>query len=106
MSEMCGGSHVNIKIKDTSGNLKHREAIKQYYKHNDVVIIVYDVGNRWSFDGVPFWLSNIRDEQQAANLGNDFSCLYYVVANKVDNDLPKSGRKVRRKRAKRFVKTY
>ena len=106
MSAMYGETTVNINIKDTSGHLKHRQAIKEQYKVNDVVIIVYDVGSRWSFDGVPFWLRNVRTEQQVSNLGNDSECLYYIVGNKVDEGMPKSRRQVRRKKVKKFIKTF
>ena len=71
------GREYNFHIWDTIGQEKYRALTKIFVKESKIVIFVYDITNRNSFDSLPFW-KKIVDE-----LLTDTPILG-VVGNKMD----------------------
>ena len=97
-------SYVQIKIKkdekeykvnlwDTIGQEKYRSLTKIFVKDSKIVIFVYDITNRESFESLPYW-KKIIDEI----LGNDVTL--GVIGNKIDLYLQE---KVKAKEGKEFA---
>ena len=57
----------------------YKSMIKMYYRGVSVAIVVYDVGDRTSFDSIETWLKDIRDKQEN-KIGTNV--IYYLVGNK------------------------
>jgi GTPase SAR1 family protein len=53
--------------------------IKMHFRGVSVAIVVYDVGDRTSFDSIETWLKDIRDKQEN-KIGTNV--IYYLVGNK------------------------
>lgn len=71
---------VKIKIWDTAGQERFRSISCQYYRGTDGILLVYDVGNRKSFEKVSSWIDQIHNETSS-----DFVCV--LIGNKIDVDL-------------------
>ncbi len=76
-----------IKIWDTAGQEKFRSLNKLYYKDSKVVLLVYDITNKNSFDALgTYWLNEIKnslgDEPILALIGNKSD----LIKNKVVDD--------------------
>lgn len=50
--EIIGLGQLNLFIWDTAGQEMYRSMIKMYYRRVAVALIVYDVGDRNSFDSL------------------------------------------------------
>ena len=70
-------SEYKVNVWDTTGQEKYRSLTKIFVKESKIVIFVYDITNRNSFDSLPFW-KKIVDE-----LLTDTPILG-VVGNKMD----------------------
>ena len=57
----------------------YKSMIKMYYRGVSFVIVVYDVGDRTSFDSIETWLKDARDKQEN-KIGTNV--IYYLVGNK------------------------
>jgi len=69
----------------------YRSMIKMYYRGVSVALVVYDVGDRASFECIGDWLKDVREKQQQRVLSHSDGsgkedCLYYVIGNKCDLD--------------------
>jgi Ras-related protein Rab-6A len=71
------GKTVRLQIWDTAGQEKYRSLASMYYKDAEVAVLVYDITNSKSFEGIKFWLSEIK-----TNVGD--SILIAIAANKSD----------------------
>ena len=85
--EINGLGQLNLFIWDTAGQEMYRSMIKMYYRRVAVALIVYDVGDRNSFESLDQWIQDVREKQQAkigetAAAGMD--CFYYIIGNKAD----------------------
>jgi len=67
-----------ILIWDTAGQEKFRSINKFVIRDSKIVIIVYSIDNRNSFQEVDFWINYTKE-----NLGND-NYIMALVANKID----------------------
>ena len=56
---------LNLFIWDTAGQEMYRSMIKMYYRGVAVAMVVYDVGDRASFECVQDWLKDVREKQQS-----------------------------------------
>ena len=69
---------VKVLIWDTAGQEKFRNIAKQYYKGANGVLLIYDVGNRKSFERLEYWISELKEN-------NKIDELYTIlVGNKID----------------------
>jgi small GTP-binding protein len=72
-----GGRAVKMMIWDTAGQERFYTIAKAYFRGALGVILVFDITDRKTFDGLPRWL---RDARQEA----DPHCTVMLVGNKVD----------------------
>lgn len=68
---------VRLQLWDTAGQEKFKSLAPMYYRSAGVVIIVYAINNKSSYESVRFWANDIRDK--AANVVK-----IVLVANKSD----------------------
>jgi len=64
----------------------YKSMIKMYYRGVSVAIVVYDVGDRTSFDSIENWLKDVRDKQQKKIGSEGTDVIYYIIGNKSDLD--------------------
>ena len=74
---MIHNAEYKINIWDTIGQEKFKSLTKIFVKESKIVILVYDITNRESFDSLPFW-KKIVDEIL------DYTPIFAVVGNKMD----------------------
>ena len=62
MKEMIVGRKNKIKLKliDTCGQEKYRALAKTYYKHADVVLFVFSMNDKESFDAINWWIESFN----------------------------------------------
>ena len=60
--ELEGLGQLNLFIWDTAGQEMYRSMIKMYYRRVAVALIVYDVGDRNSFECIDSWLNDVREK--------------------------------------------
>lgn len=71
------GRTVKMKIWDTAGQERFRSISRQYYRGSDGIVLVYDVGDRNSFEKVSGWINQIHGE-------TDSNVVCILVGNKSD----------------------
>ena len=67
------GYKINIHIFDTAGQEKFKSLIKNYFRNNNGIFIVFDLTNKKSFENINYWMNEIRSTQIGNNtviLGN------------------------------------
>ena len=55
-------SIANLKIWDTCGDEKYRAITRQYYKDAQGILLVYDITNKKSFEGLNDWYNDIKEK--------------------------------------------
>jgi Ras-related protein Rab-1A len=77
------GMDVKLQIWDTAGQERFRTIVSSYYRGAQGVFVVFDVGNRMSFDGIPEWLQNIdrlcKDDVVKILVGNKADLKHRMV---------------------------
>jgi small GTP-binding protein len=69
---------LTLNIWDTSGQERYRSLSKIYFKNSHIIILVYDITSKESFnDIINFWYNYVTE-----NLGNNL--IFAIVANKSD----------------------
>ena len=71
------GKKISLRIWDTAGQEKFKSCNKLFVKNSNIVIFVYDITSKKSFDNLNYWRSFIINE-----LGDDI--LFGFVGNKID----------------------
>ena len=71
------GKEYNLNLWDTIGQEKFRQLTKIFFNNSKIVIFVYDITNRESFEALPNWLNDV-EEQVGLNI------IKGIVANKMD----------------------
>ena len=66
-----------MKIWDTAGMEKYRSLNKLFYKKSKIIIFVYDITRKKSFDELEFWTKEIEE-----NIKNDH--VIGIIGNKID----------------------
>ena len=74
---MINNEEYNITIWDTIGQEKYKSLTKIFVKESKIVILVYDITRRETFDSLPFW-KKVVDEIL------DYTPIFAVVGNKMD----------------------
>ena len=90
-----GDSSVKVLIWDTAGQEKFQNIARQYYKGANGVLLIYDIGNRKSFQRIDFWLKELKDNNRLEEL---FICL---VGNKIDME---DKREITREEGQKYAK--
>lgn len=58
---LLDGKRVKLQVWDTSGQGRFCTIIRSYSRGAQGVILVYDITNKWSFDGIGRWLKEVED---------------------------------------------
>jgi Ras-related protein Rab-18 len=74
------GLQVKLTIWDTAGQERFRSLCASYYRGARVVIVVYDVTNKESFDNVDSWLKEANNNSILQGV------VFVLVGNKIDLD--------------------
>jgi len=73
------GRKVKMSIWDTAGQERFRTITASYYRGAQGIILVYDVSNRESFEGLPRWLEELENYVSP-------EVVKIVVGNKLDKE--------------------
>ena len=87
---------IRAQIWDTAGQDRFRAITKNYYKGANGIILIYDITDTKTFEGVKNWIEQIRDEVTR-------EVLIYLVGNKIDK---KEERKVSSEEGKKLADSY
>lgn len=87
---------INLDIWDTAGTEKFQSIQKIYCMKTYAAIIVFDVGNRDTFDSIPNWIYFYKE-----NKSRELNDMIYLVGNKIDIG---NKRKVSKEEAEEFAK--
>ena len=60
----------------------YKSMIKMHFRGVSVAIVVYDVGDRTSFDSIETWLKDVRDKQEKKIGSEGTNVIYYIIGNK------------------------
>lgn len=55
------GKRVKLQLWDTSGQGRFCTIIRSYSRGAQGIILVYDITNKWSFDGIDRWLKEVDE---------------------------------------------
>lgn len=95
-SDEVNGKTVKLQIYDTAGQEKYRSIIKQYYRGNNGIIVMFDITDIISFNNIFFWIEEIK-----RYVDNEY--VLFIVGNKSDKE---AYRKVQYETAKKFADKY
>ncbi|XP_064364309.1 dnaJ homolog subfamily C member 27 isoform X1 [Dromaius novaehollandiae] len=73
---------IKVNIFDMAGHPFFYEVRNEFYKDTQGVILVYDVGQKDSFDALDAWLAEMK--QELGPHGNMENIVFVVCANKID----------------------
>ncbi|XP_072878933.1 dnaJ homolog subfamily C member 27 isoform X3 [Chlorocebus sabaeus] len=73
---------IKVNIFDMAGHPFFYEVRNEFYKDTQGVILVYDVGQKDSFDALDAWLAEMK--QELGPHGNMENIIFVVCANKID----------------------
>lgn len=73
---------IKVNIFDMAGHPFFFEVRNEFYKDTQGVILVYDVGQKDSFDALDSWLAEMK--QELGPHGNMDNIVFVVCANKID----------------------
>lgn len=76
ITDLVSTRKVKIQIWDTGGQEVFRHITRSYYRNAACVILVYDKGNKKSYENALSWFNDVKDISP--------SCLFVLVANKID----------------------
>jgi len=71
----------NIILFDTAGQDRYRSLAKSYFNSTDIVMLIYDITNRQSFDDIERWLDDIKDKLSDWKTGH---YVIFLLGNKLD----------------------
>lgn len=92
------GNKVQLHIWDTAGQERFKSVTKHHYRGADACLLVFDISNKDSFDELPNWLAELRE-----NSGPE--CIVFLIGNKVDLDA-EAKRVVSKAEATRYAKQH
>lgn len=83
------GKLVSLEIWDTAGQELYRSLTRAYYRSSNGVLIVFDLANRNTYDGVRRWLENSRqnalDNFKSVLVGNKSDLKHDVGCAEAEN---------------------
>ena len=77
---LSSGNQLKLHIWDTGGSERFRAMLPLYYRDAQAAIIVYDVSAEKSFNGVRYWVDELRNKCDMSKL------VVALAANKCDLD--------------------
>ena len=72
-----------VTLWDTSGNDRFINLPKRYYQNADGFLLLYDINDEYSFDKIPGWIQEIKENTINNEVGKDN---IYLLGNKIDLD--------------------
>ena len=92
--QLSDGAQANLEIWDTAGQESYLSITRSYYRGTDCCLLVYDVTRRESFDHLPRWLNEAKQNASNPNL------VLMLVGNKADLE---GSRQISRAEGKAFA---
>jgi Ras-related protein Rab-6A len=71
------GQEIHLVLYDTAGQEKFRSLIPMYIREAQIILLIYDITSKDSFESIPKWFSDIL------NVKND-EAIFALVGNKID----------------------
>lgn len=71
------GENIMLQIWDTAGQERFRTITQSYYRGANAILMVYDITDRQTFEGIKYWSSDI-------SLKSDEAYIKILVGNKAD----------------------
>ena len=71
--------NIRLKLIDTGGQEKYRALAVSYFRHVDVVLFVFDLNNKSSFDSIQYWIDLFNENNNSKNIKGK-----YLIGNKDD----------------------
>ena len=68
---------VRLILYDTAGQEKFRSLIPMYIREAQIILLIYDISDRESFDSIPKWLREIMDVKNS-------EAVFALIGNKID----------------------
>ena len=87
---------IKFGIWDTAGNEMYRSLISNYYANSSLVVLVYSIENRKSFDNIQNWLNEIKDNKNS-------DTKIFLIGNKLDLE---ENRKIKEEEGETFKKVH
>jgi Ras-related protein Rab-6A len=84
---------VRLLLYDTAGQEKFRSLIPMYIRESHIVLFVYDITRKESFDSIPKWFSDVLDIKSN-------EAVFVLIGNKIDLE---NERKVSFEQGKKFA---
>jgi small GTP-binding protein len=78
ISSRDNDKEYRLEIWDTAGQESYLAITRSYYRGADGCLLVYDITNRASFEALPMWLSEAKQNSQNPNL------VVIMIGNKAD----------------------
>ena len=91
-----GGQDIHLLLYDTAGQEKFRSLIPMYTRDAQIVILVYDISSKESFDHIPDWLNELSNVKME-------DVIFALAGNK--NDL-ENQRQVTTEEGEKFAKEH
>lgn len=93
--KLKNGGSITLNLWDTTGDEKFSSIIQMYFRDARAAILVYDIGNKETFNKIDHWLQKLFDNVQKENI------VLYLVGNK--KDLDSEDKQVDKQDAQRFA---
>ena len=84
---------VRLILYDTAGQEKFRSLIPMYIREAQIILLIYDISDRDSFDAMPKWIQEVLDVKNA-------EAVFVLIGNKIDLE---NERKVTFEEGKKFA---
>lgn len=84
---------IRLQLWDTAGQERFRSLIPNYIRDSSVAVIVYDVMNRASFNSMPKWIEDVKNQRGEG-------VIIAILANKIDVE----GREISEEEGKKLAK--
>jgi Ras-related protein Rab-6A len=68
---------VRLIIYDTAGQEKFRSLIPMYIREAQIILLIYDISDKYSFDSMPKWIQEVNDILKK-------DVVFALVGNKID----------------------
>ena len=65
---LIDGKRVKLQLWDTSGQGRFCTIIRSYSRGAQGILLVYDITNKWSFEGINRWLKEVDQVKMIQNL--------------------------------------
>ena len=92
-----GDKSISLQLWDTAGTERFQSIQKMYYLKSYAALIVFDVGNRSSFDSVLSWMDHYKQFKD-----KNLKEIIYLIGNKIDIEK----REVSKEEAQEFSRIY